>query len=111
MLEIDIDVVKGIMFIHLEGDLTMDTINDFEKELNYLIYKQGMHFFVFNFKDIKNIEYGIISWLQNKLVEIFLSCGNVVMCGLNKLCQNKLGMQEKLYYVNNEMEALKLLNV
>lgn len=111
MLEVSTDVVKGVMFINLEGELNKDTIKDFERELNYLLYKQGMHFFVFNFKDLENIEYGTLSWLQNKLVEIFLSCGNVVMCGLNELCQKRLGMQEKLFYVNSEVDALKFLNI
>ena len=111
MLEVDIDVVKGIMFIHLEGELTRDTIKSFDRELNYLLYKQGMHFFVFNFNDLRDIEYSTIPWLQNKLVEIFLSCGNVAMCGLNDVCKKKLGRNDKLYYINDEIDALKVLNV
>lgn len=111
MLEIDIEVIKGIIFIHLEGNLNEWTIKDFEEEINYLLYKQGMHFFVFNFRDLNKIEGEGISWLQNKLVEIFLSCGNVVMCGLNDLCKRQIGMREKLYYVNNEIDAMKVLNI
>ena len=49
MLNMDIEVIKGIIFIHLEGNLNEWTIKDFEEQLNYLLYKQGMHFFVFNF--------------------------------------------------------------
>lgn len=111
MLEVGVDVVKGVMFVNLEGELTKDTVDDFEKELNYLLYKQGMHFFVINFKDLISIEYGILNWLQNKLVEIFLSCGNVVMCGLNDLWKKKLGVQEKLFYANDEVDALKILTI
>lgn len=111
MLEVGVDVVKGVMFVNLEGELTKDTVDDFEKELNYLLYKQGMHFFVINFKDLISIEYGILGWLQNKLVEIFLSCGNVVMCGLNDLWKKKLGVQEKLFYANDEVDALKILAI
>lgn len=111
MLEVGVDVVKGVMFVNLEGELTKDTVDDFEKELNYLLYKQGMHFFVINFRDLISIEYGILNWLQNKLVEIFLSCGNVVMCGLNDLWKKKLGVQEKLFYANDEVDALKILTI
>ena len=37
MLEMDTDVVKGIMFIHLIGELNRDTILQFDNELNYLL--------------------------------------------------------------------------
>ena len=111
LLEVETDVINGIIFIMLEGELTTNTVIDLENELNYLLYKQGMHFFVFNFKNLENIEYKTISWLENKLVEIFLSCGNVVMCGLNDIYRKKIGMQEKIFYTNSELDAIKLLSV
>ena len=43
MLNIDIDVVWGIMFVNLEGELNKKTVSLFEDEINYLVYKQGMH--------------------------------------------------------------------
>lgn len=111
MLEINIDVVKGILFIHLEGVLNKETIDQFDKELNYLLYKQGMHYFVFDFKDIEKIDFDVISWLENKLVEIFLSCGKVVLCGLDGVYEKRIGKQDKLFYVREGIEAFKYLNV
>lgn len=111
MLGIDIDVVKGIMFIHLEGQLNRDTIGQFDNELNYLLYKQGMHYFVFDFKDLEKIDFNIISWLENKLVEIFLSCGKVVLCGLDRRYEKYIGKQDKLFYVREGSDAFKYLNV
>lgn len=111
MLEMDIDVVRGIMFIHLEGNLNKNTIGQFERELNYLLYKQGMHYFVFDFKDIDGIEMDIISWLNNKLVEIFLSCGKVVLCGLDGVYERQLGKQDSLFYVREGNQAFKYLTI
>ena len=111
MLSMDIDVVKGIMFIHLEGELNRDTIGQFDNELNYLLYKQGMHYFVFDFRDLEKIDNNIIPWLENKLVEIFLSCGKVVLCGLDGMYEKRLGKQDKLFYVRNGVEAFRYLNV
>ena len=65
MLEIDTDVVKGIMFIHLEGELNDSTIRQFDNELNYLLYKQGMHYFVFDFIDLDRFDVNIMPWLEN----------------------------------------------
>ena len=44
MLNIDFNVIKGAIVIHLEGNLNNNTIINLEEKLNYLIYKQEMHF-------------------------------------------------------------------
>lgn len=111
MLEVDTDVIKGIMFVNLSGELTNDTMRDVEDELNYLLYKQGMHFFIFNFKNVNVIEYSALNQLQKILIEIFLSCGNVVMCGMSDICRKKLGLLDRVNYTNSEIDAFKLLNV
>lgn len=112
MLEMTTEVSKGIMFIRLEGELNNNTVNKFYNELNYLLYKQGIHYFVFNFKELKNMDQNIFSIFQNILTEIFLSCGQVVMCGMKELQRKKLGKtKDKLFYVNEEIEAFKYLKV
>lgn len=111
MLTVDVDVIRGILFIRLEGELTKQTVHDFDRKLNYLLYKQGMHFFVFNFCNIEVIDQSIFSHLQSKLVEIFLSCGKVGMCGLSDLYRHFLGTQERLFYVNYEGEAFQYFSV
>lgn len=111
MLDVEVDVIKGIMFINLEGELTIRTISKLECELNYLLYKQGMHLFVFNFNNLSCIEYEMIERLQNKLVEIFLNCGKVVMCGLNECNRNLIGVHDRLYFVNNERDAFEYLYI
>ena len=49
MLNVDIDVVRGITFIRLEGDLTNRTFDNFDLELNNLLYNLEMHFYVIKF--------------------------------------------------------------
>ncbi len=112
MLKLSKEVTKGIMFIRLEGDLNESTFTSFSNELNYLLYKQGIHYYVFNFKELKNFDQSMFSTFQNILTEIFLSCGKVVMCGLKELQKNCLGKtKDKLFYVNEEMEAFRYLSI
>ena len=85
MLEVDVLVSRGIIFFRLVGELNPITIHDFDQK--------------------------ILSHLWNKLIEIFLSCGKVVMCGLNEFCKRKLGTQEKLFYVDSEYEAFQYFSV
>lgn len=111
MLNIDIDVVRGVMFINLEGELNKRTVSLFEEEINYLVYKQGMHLFVFNFNNLNNIEYGMVEYVQNKIIEIFLNCGKVAICGLNELNKKLFGNFDRLFYVNNERDAFEYLYI
>lgn len=106
MLNINIDVVRGVTFIRLEGDLTNRTFDDFNLEIDNLLYNLGMHFYVINFTDVLNIDNSICNKIQNKLYEIFLSCGKVVMCGINNIFNDK-----RLNYVNNENDAFKYFHI
>jgi len=112
LLKLDKEVSHGIMFIRLEGELNKESFNNFSKEVNNLLYNYGVHYFVFNFKELNIFEKNIFSKFENKLIEIFLSCGKVVMCGLKELQKKSLGeYYNKLFYVNEEFEAFKLLNI
>mgnify|MGYP003322677116 FL=1 len=44
-------------------------------------------------------------------MEIFLSCGKVVLCGLDGKYEKKIGKQDKLFYVREGIEAFKYLTV
>ena len=111
MLNIDIDVVRGIMFVNLEGELNKKTVSLFEDEINYLVYKQGMHLFVFNFNNLNNIEYGMVEYIQNKIIEIFLNCGKVAICGLNEIKKKLFGNFDRFLFVNNERDAFEYLYI
>lgn len=106
MLNIDIDVVRGITFVRVEGDLNNNTFDEFDLKINNLIYKFGMQFFVFNFVDVIDMENSIFNKIQNKLYEIFLSCGDVLMCGVKGNFKDK-----RCIYINSEVEAFKYFKI
>lgn len=110
MLEVDIEVLKGMLFVRLNGILNKETITDFEREINYLLYKQGMHYFVFDFSNIEKIEFNFDGWLENKLIEIFLSGGKVKLYGLDNKYDQKI-KQDKFFYVREEKEIFNYLTI
>ena len=58
------------------------------------------------------VEDNIISKLQSKLVEIFLNCGKVVMCGMSELFRKKVGFtKDQLFYVSHDIEAFEYLRM
>lgn len=110
MLEIELDVVKGIIFLRLNGQLNDINFNLLSNRINELLYQQGIHYYVLDFQDTEIIEKTILSKIQNKLIEIFLSCGKVVLCGIDDINQKQIGYtKDKLFYVQTEREAFEYL--
>ena len=110
MLEMDVGVVKGFTVIRLDGDLTNKTFKRLNEEIDYLLYKQGMHFFIFDFNRVKNTDAVTYGYFQKKLIEIFLSCGKVVLCGIKDVFRN-IKDSSRLFYVNDCFEALNCFNI
>lgn len=112
MLEIEKDVERGILFMRLEGGLTTKTFNTLGNEINYLLYNQGISNFVIDFTNVSKFEDNIFSKIQSKLVEIFLCCGKVVMCGMNDIYKKRIGFtKDQLYYVKYEKDAFDYLKL
>lgn len=110
-MDIITEVNRGIIFLRLNGVLDNNTLTKFNEEVDYLLYKQGVSFYTFDFSEVKINEESVFQ-IQNKLIEIFLNCGKVVMCGVNKLYQEKIGSgKNQLYYVNDQRDAFKLLSL
>ncbi len=87
----------------------MHSFNSFGKVINNLLYKKGMQYFVIDLYNI-DLEDKIFLNIQNKLVEIFLNCGKVVLCGIDDENKRKIGYtKDKLFYVKEEREAFKYL--
>lgn len=110
MLEIKEEVSRGILFLRIEGKLSNDNFNILGNKINYLLYKQGIQYYVFDFVNINKVEDNIFLKMQNKLVEIFLNCGQVVLCGISDINKKRIGYtRDRLFYVNKESEAFKYL--
>ncbi len=105
ILNISTNVIKGIMFINLEGNLNNETFSDLENNINYLLYKQNMHYFIIDFNNVNYIDTKTFKLIQNKLVEIFLSCGKVALCGLNNFSLKKYCCRDNIVF-NNLFDAL-----
>lgn len=104
------EVNHGIIFVEIDGIFNNDTYNKFEKEIDYLLYKMEINYYAFNFINVNDIDDSIFFKIQNKLIEIFLSCGKVVMYGLSKKYQRKIKMgKDRLYYVNSLNDAYRYL--
>ena len=106
----EMDIVRGTIFIKMEGKMTEKSYMILEKKINQLLYEYGMHSFVFNFSYLNRFDDNIFSKIQNKVIEILLSCGKVIFCGLGKQYHSFSDKQKRLIYVDDEMEAFNQIN-
>lgn len=105
------EVKRGIIFIKCRGILNNDGMKVIDSELDYLLYSQGLSYYAFDFSNLI-ISDSVINLFQNKLVEIFLKCGKVVLFGLNKIYRDMIGSnKDLLYYVDNEEDVFKFLTL
>lgn len=111
MLEIDTEVERGILFLRLNGILNQANFSHLGGRINSLLYQYGFQYFVFDFTNIISLEEGIVSSIQNKLVEIFLNCGKVVIAGMSELSKKKIGYTDRLFYVQDHMDAFQYLSL
>lgn len=109
-MDIITEVSRGILFLKFDGVFDNNAFSRFNEEIDYLLYQQGVSYYTFDFSEVQQIDEGLLSMLQTKLIEIFLNCGKVVMCGLNGFYQERIGDgRNQLYYVDNKREAFNLL--
>lgn len=101
MLEISTSVIKGIMFVRLEGELNKDNFSLLEDNINYLLYKQRMHYFLLDFNNVDRVDSNTFLLLQNKIIEIFLSCGKVVLCGINDFIFSNNLCRKNIVFTNS----------
>lgn len=111
MLNIDFNVINGAIIIYLEEYINNKTISTLEKDLDYLIYKQQMHYYIFDFNNIKEVDIRIINKIKNKLIEIFLTCGEIVFLGVNDLLKKVFGKGDRIIYVNKLNDAYKYFSI
>lgn len=110
-MEFKEEVKRGIIFIKCSGVLNSDSMMVINNELDYLLYNQGLTYYAFDFSNLI-INSNVVGSFQNKLVEIFLRCGKVVLCGLSKFYREMIGdNRDLLYYVDNEDDVFDFLSL
>lgn len=112
MLTISHQVNRGIIFIRLEGELTINNFYKVSEEINYLLYNQGILAYVFNLEEVNKIDKIILKNIQNKLTEIFLKCGRVAFCGISEKLKKMIGERsDALFYLTEEKEVFQYISI
>ena len=110
MLDVNIEFVKGVLFVRLDGKLNVDNTKEIESNLKEIITLGGIKYLVFNISN---------SVLEER-IDLFEECntlienndGKMFICGLKSkiecIVSSNFDVCKK---VKNELSALKKVDV
>ena len=114
MLNVGTEFRKGILFVRLRGHLNKDTINKLNKRVTNIVKDNGIRNIVFNLTNLKSIDIKGINAIFYNYEICKKNEGRSLMCGNNDNIRKKLKRSRLINYIyetNNELTALKLLNL
>lgn len=110
MLTIDIEALRGILFVRLNGNIDSNTVSILNNEVTSFIENCKVRNVVFNFSNVNNIDNkGISEILYNHYLCIHNNGYSLLSNIPDKLRSNDLIKHMKV--VNNDLEAIKEFNI
>lgn len=113
MLGIEMEFIKGILFIRLDGKLNIDTCDKLYDEVSEMIFDNGIRNIVFNLENINEIDINGI----NSLIYNYKLCkqnkGDSIICNINNTVKSAFtrSAQSFIPITSNELTALNIFNI
>lgn len=114
MLNINMEFIRGMLFVRLEGILDSNTYTKLSDCLDTMIHEKGLKYFVINLANLEYIDENGIESLIARYFDVILHDGKLVICGYNDKLNKNLELDNAFNQIestNNELGALKLINI
>ncbi len=114
MLNINLEFVRGMLFVRLEGVLDNNTYTKLSDCLYDMIHDKGLKYFVLNLENVDIIDCEGIQTIIDRYFDITLHDGKLVICGYRNQFHDDIELGNiflKIEHSTNELGALKLINI
>ena len=115
MLDIDMEFLRGILFVRLTGSLSSDNCIQLEDKVDKLILENGVRFVTFNLYGLDYIDNKGINTILKYNAALSKMYGKALICGLEnslvKLRIHKNDVTYSLYEVRDEISAINYINL
>lgn len=113
MLNIDVEFMRGVLFIRPIGIITKETKFDFKSEIYKLINRSGITNIVINFENIKLIDQQGIDIIYEIKNMVERNEGNLVICNASRKVEEQINNIKNMYLFKskNELTALNTFNI
>jgi len=114
MLDINLEFARGMLFIRLSGILDINTSMKLSNLLDDMINEKGLKYFVVNLHELSYIDEKGLQAIIDRYFDIALHNGKLVVCGYKDNFNSSIKIKNifnKIEHTNNELSALKLINI
>lgn len=114
MLEINLEFIRGMLFVRLDGVLDINTYTELSDCLDTMIHEKGLKYFVVNLENLTYIDENGLQAIVNRYFDVALHDGKLVICGYNDQFKKNLeigNIFKQIETTPNELGALKLINI
>ena len=114
MLDINLEFIRGMLFVRLSGVLDANTYSKLSLVLDDMINEKGLRHFVINLENLEYVDDKGLQAIIDRYFDIVMHDGKLVICGYDNCKQNHLRINsifKQIEHTNNELGALKLINL
>lgn len=114
MLDINLEFIRGMLFVRLDGVLDTNTYTKLSDCLDTMIHEKMLKYFVINLENLEYIDENGLQAIIDRYFDVVLHDGKLVICGYNNKFSNNLEINNffnQIEATNNELGALKLINI
>lgn len=114
MLDINLEFIRGILFIRLEGVLDNNTYTKLSDCLDDMINNKKLKYFVLNLEELDIIDEEGMNTIIDRYFDICLNDGKLVICGYKNQYRSDFILEDifsMIEHSNNELGAFKLINI
>jgi len=116
MFQIEMEFVRGILFVRLEGVLSSRTSEELRCALDRMIHDEGIRYFVINLESLDYMDDVGLQSIMNHYFDIVLHDGKLVVCGSDDHVKIKANTKlienfKMIESGQNELEACRLIHI
>ena len=116
MFHIDMEFIRGMLFVRLEGILSKRTSNELNEALDKMIHEHGIRYFVINLENLTSIDEAGIKSIMEHYFDVIMHEGKLVVCGYDNITKRHVRNEVNLAFQNiessnNELGAFHLINI
>ncbi len=105
---------KGILFIRFPNGFSRFDIEDFRRQIDTFLVKNGIRYFVFNFENVPFLDERVISVIEENYQKVVAYQGRVLFCGLSPkvvLTMKKDHILQNKEIIYNEIGAFQCIQI
>lgn len=111
MLDINMEIRRGILFVRLIGNLNKDTSKYFKSEVSNLVEEKGIKYLVINLSNLNNIDTIGADLILDEYRYIAKIDGKVVICGVDQNQKIEKSFFKGIHKSDNELQAFSIINI